>query len=209
MAKKTEGLLPRTSNQKKSVIMSLTHNPWLVGIGGGIVVGLIFWYFLQYKPEKTAKVALIARINSADELSKKNMTDDALATYQDVLKTLSVRKYPEIYAHLKNNQGICYYQLARIRHKEENLIRAIRAYEEALTIYTFKKYPDDYAAAQNNHGNAYTALAEVRNKEENLSKAIRAYEEALKIYTIEKYPVYYKIIMLNMERTIQKTESEQ
>lgn len=150
MAKKTEKLPVQTSSQKKGVMMSLTHNPRLVTILGGMVVGSVLWYFFQYKPEKTAKTALIAYINNADELLKKNMTDDALARYQNVLKTPSVRKYPEIYARIKNNEGTCYFKLSYVGDKEKNLSRAIRAYEEALKIRTVEKYPLYYEIVTSN-----------------------------------------------------------
>ena len=150
MSKKTKKLPVRTSNQKRSVIASLTHNPLFVAILSGIVVTLAIWCFREYKSEKTAKTALKARVNNADEFLAKNRIYDALATYQDILKRFSVRKYPGIYARIRNNEGVCYYELAKVSDKEKNLSRAIGAYEEALKIYAVEKYPLDYERIMSN-----------------------------------------------------------
>ncbi|TKJ45245.1 hypothetical protein CEE35_04595 [Candidatus Aerophobetes bacterium Ae_b3b] len=211
MVRKTRKSRIQTLSKKKGAMRFFGHNPVFIAIIstviGGILVGIALFYLFEYRAERRAKTALMADINNADELLEANMTDDALAIYQNTLKTVSVRKYPEIYAHIKHNEGICYYELANVRDKEQNLTRAIRAYEEALKIRTVEKYPLDYATAQSNLGLAYCNLAEVRDKEENLTRAIRAYEEALKIYTVEKYPLYYEIMMSNMGKAKQKLQS--
>ena len=184
------------------------NNPWFVGIIGGaigaIIAGIVLYYLFEYRKEKKLKSAQRTIISNADRLLEKNMVRDALKIYADMLKIVSHEKDSDVYAHIKNNEGICYFNLAIISNKEENLTKAIRAYEEALKIRTVEKYPVNYATTQNNLGNAYRTLAEVRNKEENLTKAIRAYEEALKIYTVEKYPLYHKLVKSNMEMTKQR-----
>ena len=188
----------------------LKDNPLLVAVIGGaigcILAGIALFYLFEYRAEKIAKTALIARVNSADEFLDKNMIDDALAIYEDILKTATARKYSEIYAHVKHNEGICYFDLAYGGEKEENLSRAILAYEESLEIYIVEKYPVCYAINQNNLGVAYGALSEIRDKEENLSKAIQAYKEVLKIYTKEEYPLYYEIVTSNMGIAKRKME---
>jgi len=183
-------------------------NPWLVGIIvgalGAVLAGIILHYLFQYRKEKKSKTILTASMNNADRLLEKNMTEDALAIYNDMLKAVSEKKDPEVYSRINNNQGICYYNLAMISNKEENLTRAILAFEDALKIRTVKQHPVDYAMTQNNLGIAYVDLSEVRDREENMTKAIRAYEEALKIYTVEKYPLRHKVVMSNMEIAKQK-----
>ena len=156
MAKKIKKKLPArtSSNKEKDVKTLFRNNPLLVAIIGtvigGMVVGIAILYLSEHRAEKIAKTALMADINIADEFLKRNMTYDALAIYQDTLKTVSVGKYPEIYAHIKSGEGVCYYRLANVRDKEENITRAIRAFEEALRIYTVEKYPLYYEIIMSN-----------------------------------------------------------
>ncbi len=134
--------------------MFFINNPWLVAVVGGaigaILAGIVLFYWFEHRAQKKDKIALKARTNNADELLKKNRTDDALAIYQDMLKTVSVRKYPEIYAHIKHSEGMCYSALASVSDKEENLTRAIGAFEEALRIYTVERYPLYYEIVMSN-----------------------------------------------------------
>ncbi len=173
---------------------------WSKGIIGGIIgviiAGFVGYYLFQHKKEDT----YVNLINDADALLEKNMPEDALTIYNDVLKIVSVDKDPDVYARIRNNEGVCYFNLAEISNKEENLKKAIRAYEEALKIHTIEKYPVNYATTQNNLGSAYGTLALVQDKEKNLKKAIRAYEEALKVYTSEGNPLNYERIMSNLNK---------
>jgi len=121
------------------------NNPWLVGIIGGaigaVLAGIILYYLFEHRKQKISKTILMTFINNADKLLGKNMTQDALKIYKDMLKVVSGKKEPGVYGHIKNNEGICYCNLAILLNKEENLTKAIRAYEEALKIYTVEKYP--------------------------------------------------------------------
>ena len=167
-------------------------NPWLVGIVGGalgaILAGIVLYYYFEHREQKSFITIVKTSVNNADQLLGKNMVNEALVIYVEMSKTVSEKKEPKMYGHIKNNEGICYRKLAIVSNKEENLTQAIRAFEEALKIRTVEKYPIDYAMTQNNLGIAYSTLSEVRNKEENLTQAICAFEEALTIYTVEKYP---------------------
>ena len=121
------------------------NSPWFVGIIGGaigaIIAGIVLYYLFEYRKKKRLKSALRTIINNADRLLEKSMIEDALEIYIDMLKIVSDEKAPDLYAHIKNNEGICYSKLAEINNKEENLTKAIRAYEEALKINTVEKYP--------------------------------------------------------------------
>ncbi len=185
-------------------------NPWLVGILGGavgaILSGVVLYYSFEYREQKAVEAIVMTSINNADSLLEKNMNEEALAIYNDALKVVSSKK--DAYGHINNSRGICYYNLAIVKDKEDNLTRAIQAYEQALKIRTVEKYPVDYAMTQNNLGNAYSTLAEVRDKEANLKKAIQTYEQALKIYTLEKYPLYHKVVMSNMENAKERLKAK-
>ena len=191
--------------------MPLLNDPWLLALVSapiGVLIGLILFYLIGYIRKQRAKIDLMSRVNNADEFLKSDEATEALLVYEDVLGEVSEAQYRDIYAHIKNNQGMCYGKLALIMDKEKSLTKAIRAFEEALKIRTVEKYPVNYATTQNNLGNAYRDLAQVRNKEENLTKAIKAFEEALKIYTVEKYPAYYELVVSNMSRVKHRMKGE-
>jgi len=125
--------------------MPLLNNPWLIGIIGGAIAGvlggLVLMYFREYKTRQITKTDLMSRVNNVDELLNSGLVDDALLKYEEVLRKVSEAKYPDIYARIMNSQGMCYFGWARVRDKKENLTKAIRACEETLRIYTVERYP--------------------------------------------------------------------
>jgi tetratricopeptide (TPR) repeat protein len=113
----------------------------------------------------------------------------AIQGFLKALEYFSESKNKLKFAHIQNNLGNAYSDLAEVRDGESNLGKAVAAFEEALSVYTFDAFPVYYAMTQNNLGNAYRALAEVRDKESNLGKAVAAFEEALRVYTLDAFPV--------------------
>ena len=79
----------------------LKDNPLLGAVIGGAIAGILVlvirFYLLEYRAAKIAKTLLIARLNSADEFLDKNMIDDALAIYEDILKTATVSSAEQKY----------------------------------------------------------------------------------------------------------------
>ncbi len=140
-------------DKKKGPIMSLLNNRWFVRIIIIIisgVVSLVVLYFWEYRTTQITRTDLMSRVNNADQLLKSDEVDDALLKYEGVLREVSEARYPDIYAHIKNSQGMCYGKLAQIVDKEENLKKAIRAFEEALKIYTIEKHPLYYEGVASN-----------------------------------------------------------
>lgn len=186
---------------------SIITNPLLVGIisaiFGAFLGSYLTWYLSERPKEKKAGVVFNARIENAEGLLEKNMPKDALKECNDLLEEVSVVEYPEIYARIKRNEGLCYFNLTKEWNKKtwdkvDDLKRAIHAFDEALKVYTVEKYPVDYATTQNNLGHAYSSLSEFTGILENGTKAVLAYEEALKTYTVEKYPVDYATVQWNL-----------
>lgn len=158
-------------------------NPWIVAIIGGaigaVLAGIILYYSIEYRKGKNLKNIRMNLINNADVLLERNMPEDALKIYTDLLSLVYEKKDTEVYGHIKNKEGICYYNLSTLNNKEDNLIKAIIAFEKALKIYAVDKYPDKYATTKNNLGDAYSSLSEVCDKGDNCYEAIRAYDRLL------------------------------
>jgi tetratricopeptide (TPR) repeat protein len=135
---------------------------WLVnvfrGVLTGIIVGILLYYLFEYRKQQSDMSIIETSVNNADELLEKNMAKEALTIYTKNLKLVSEKNEPEMYGHIKNNEGICYTRLSAVSDKEDNLTKAIRACEEALKVYTIERYPVNYATTQNNLGNAYSTL---------------------------------------------------
>jgi tetratricopeptide (TPR) repeat protein len=157
--------------------------------------------------EKRDNAIAESSVNNADRLLEKGMEKEALTIYKEVVKEVSGKSEPVLFSHIKHQEGHCYYKLALVSNKEDNLTKSIHAYEEALKIRTLEKYPVDYAMTQNNLGNAYRDLSGVRNKEDNLTKSILACEEALKIRTLEKYPENYRMLKSNIDLAKKQIDS--
>jgi tetratricopeptide (TPR) repeat protein len=178
------------------------NNPWLMGIVGLAVGILLTWIVtaivFHQKERRLYEDSRVQFVDNADRLLAKHLTEDALTIYLDVLNVISEREDPGLYGHIKNNEGVCYYQLALSRDTEENLIKAIRAFDEALQIRTEEEYPLDYATTQNNLGTAYWKSSEVEEKEVNLMKAVMAFQEALKVRTFDAYPLDYAATQSNL-----------
>jgi tetratricopeptide (TPR) repeat protein len=178
------------------------NNPWIIAVIGGatsaIIAGVILFYLFEYREKRISRTILITSVNNADGLVEKDMIEDGLSIYKDVLKKVSEENESELYGHIKHMEGFCYYRLAFVRNKEMNLTRAIHAFEEALKIRTLEKYPIDYAKTKNNLGIAYCEFSDVRDKETNLIRAIHAFEETLKIITIDIDSVGYASTQSNL-----------
>ena len=74
--------------------------------------------------------------------------------------SLSVYKYPELYAQLKNNIGNAYYELSKQMNKEENIREAIKAFDDALTVRQREISAIGYAKQNMNLGYAYISLGD-------------------------------------------------
>ncbi len=176
----------------------LSNQHWfIIGLLPGIIVGAIMVYLIMRMRFRN-KIAALLR--SADDLLIGDMSDDALAIYYALSKVVSNRDL-EMYGTVTNNEGLCYFNIARFDNTEDNLNRAIKAYKDALRARRSDRYPAKYAMTQCNLGNAYNALAEIKDRIRNLRLAIRAYQEALKVYEIGKYPIDYAATQNNLGTT--------
>ena len=102
----------------------------LVAVLVGIGVEVLIHYLFERRKKRTHKTIFDNSINKADKLLKNNLPQEALTIYNDLLKSVSHKEYPEIYGIIKNSEGECYLAFANLRDKGENLAKAIHAFEE-------------------------------------------------------------------------------
>ena len=153
--------------------------------------------FLE-KPDVLFKIGDKAYETGLYILEKAEYMKIAIKAYQEVLKVITLEKFPVDYAMTQNNIGIAYRTLGEVEDQAENCKRAIKACKEALKIYTLEKFPIQFAITQNNIGNAYVRLGEVEEKVQNCKRAIKAYQEALKVRILEKFPMDYAMTQNNI-----------
>ena len=171
-----------------------------------IIIVIVFQCVLQRKEGGKLINGLRSRVYIADKQLEDKRYRNALEIYIELSREASSENESEIFAHIQNNIGICYYNLAKMSNSENNLIRAMWAYDEALMIYDIEEYPKNYAETHINLGDTYNALTEFEGNDECFEEAILSYEKALKIYTAEKHQIYYEEIMSKIEAVKQKID---
>ncbi len=124
--------------------------------------------------------------------------EQGIKFYQLALNMIAPQTHPDTYAHVQNNLGTAYGDLARFSNPSESWLQAVSAYSEALRYRTPQMEPLKYAACQNNLGSAYWHLAQYNQPVVHLKKAIASYNEALAIYSSDKEPLEYGMIQNNI-----------
>src|SRR5208337_4798235 len=123
----------------------------LGGMLGAAVAGLfilIVYFFSDFRKQKAYRNRILKRLDTADMMLRENMTMDALSIYNELLLNLPKQLQPELYAHIKQSEGNCYYAISLVRSKPENLVKAIQSYEEALRYDNYQKKPGLYLSIQ-------------------------------------------------------------
>jgi tetratricopeptide (TPR) repeat protein len=132
----------------------------------------------------------------APSAEKVPLLAQAISLYELLLRVLTEREYPTVWALVQNNLGAAHNQLPT-GDRGGNLKQAIGCYEAALRVYTERKFPAQWARTQNNLGAAYSQLP-VGNRSGNLERAIDCYEAALRIYTEQEFPTDWATIQINL-----------
>jgi len=145
----------------------------MIGAAVASLIILIIYFFSSFKKQKAYRDKMLKRLDTADLMLRENMTMDALSIYNELLLNMPKQVEPELYAHMKQSEGNCYFTLSLAQDKQENLIKAINSYEDALRYGNYQKKPGDYLSIQGQLGDAYLKISEFQKKEEFLAKAIR------------------------------------
>jgi hypothetical protein len=159
-----------------SDLMSFNPQRWIYGLLGGMIgaavactIIIIFYFFSDYRKQMQYRNRILKRLDTADMMLRESMTMDALSIYNELLLNMPKLREPELFAHIKQSLGNCYYSIALTRNTPENLIKAIQSYEEALPYINYQKKPDDYISIQTLLGDSYMKLSESLKKEECLA----------------------------------------
>jgi tetratricopeptide (TPR) repeat protein len=163
-----------------------------VGFLVGLVISGVIGDAYGFVRARTAKIALMYSIKSAEWMIAADRNGEALARLQAALPRVRKEREPRVYARIQNGLGSAWIGIAASEDTAANLERAVRAFQEALDVYTIDRYRENYAATQNNLGIAYAELARVKDRAKNTRKALQAYGEALGVYTMDRYPAEHR-----------------
>ena len=145
--------------------------------------------------------------NRAKKLLSRGNIEGALEIYREIEKKIYRQDEPNLYVHIKHNEGYCYENMAKKENKEENLKRAIRSYMEVSDILKPWESPYKYAITKNNLGCVYLSLAEIEDKEKNLVKAIASFEEAVEALDSSGKDIAHQMEYNDVKRNLEKARS--
>lgn len=147
-------------------------------------------------------------LSEADSYAANGIYRDAIDIYNELLRLVPSSRQRQLYSYIKNNIGICYYNLAFEKNKELNIQKSIIAFRDALIIRTIEDYPEEYADTHKNLGLTYWALSTVRDTQENLDKAAAAFGETLRVYTPLRYPAQHEKVNSYLEVVVEYLNSK-
>ena len=84
------------------------NNPWLVGIVGGVVAGIILYYLSGNRKRKKFISIVESSVNNADQLLEKGMEKEAFTIYKKLLKKVSGKSEPVPFDHIKQGGDRCF-----------------------------------------------------------------------------------------------------
>ncbi|MBN1571927.1 MAG: hypothetical protein JW984_01885 [Deltaproteobacteria bacterium] len=139
----------------------------------------------------------LSEVENTKEKIKENIIM-AIKAFNEALKAITIKEYPEYYAMTKMNIGEAHRILSDFEERKENAKKAIESHKEALKIYKPNRLSRNYAKIHGNLGIAYWILSEEENEAENAKFAIASFEEALKVFNIERFPIDYAKTQMNL-----------
>jgi len=166
------------------------NNPWLVGIGVGVVsglmAGLLVGVIFLHREERLKESLRMTRLKFADRCLKAGLAEDALEIYDDVLEREGA-KDGNLYAHMRNQTARCYLCLAKKGSETtRNLIRAAVAFEEGIRSLKGKKCSELFYGELELSG-TYWSLAWFQEAEANIARAVELFEHVIKAYPELRY----------------------
>jgi len=177
------------------------NNPWLVGIGVGVVsgllAGLLVGVIFLHREERLKESIRMTRLKFADRCLEAGLAEDALEIYDDVLEREG-EKDGELYAHMRNQTARCYLCLAKKgRETTRNLIRAAVAFEEGIRSLKGKKC-SELVYGELELSGTYWSLAWFQEAEGNIAKAVGLFEDVLELYPELEYRAPFPLMGISL-----------
>jgi len=139
-------------------------------------------------------------VREADEILERGIAASALLKYEGILRNISYRDKPDLYAHIMYNMGNAYLILANNKDLKRNLLQAISKYEEAVKYFDENKQSLKYHSVVKNLANAYGILGQATNDYELINRSIEKYNKIIEYFEYETDPINYATILFNLGR---------
>jgi tetratricopeptide (TPR) repeat protein len=137
-----------------------------------------------------------------DEKGDNAVLAQAISVYRDVLREISLKRFPLFWAMNQNNLGNALQTLGERETGIRRLEEALTAYREALRGFTRERVPLKWAASQNNLGAVLMRLGERESGTRRLEEAVIAFREALKERTREQVPLDWAATQNNLGNVV-------
>ena len=122
----------------------------------------------------------------------------AIAIYEDALRTFPRKRDPERWATVEINLGNAYDQMGARAGGVAYHKKALQAFRQAASVFTRSANPDAWAGLQNNIANALVSIGETGDAERNFTQAATAFEAALTVWTREASPMQWAMVQNNL-----------
>jgi tetratricopeptide (TPR) repeat protein len=150
---------------------------------------------------RIAQVLANALFRYAEQTDQRELLEDAIAMYRDVLAAHARWHRPLEWASAESQLGAALAALGDRESDEARLTLAVDAFRTALWEQTPERAPLDWAKTQINLGNALTALGTRKEREVSaarLEEAVGAYRAALTDVTRQRMPLTWAATQNNL-----------
>ena len=120
---------------------------------------------------------VLDNLDDADRLLSRNLTEEALKIYSDVLRQVNKHTHPETYGRVLSGSAMCHFNRSDYLDQEINLQKAQFMYEESLELLDPVKQKREYLDALEQLSQIHINLSFIRNKIPNLHQAIELAEK--------------------------------
>ena len=124
-----------------------------------------------------------------DATGERAALEEALATYDSILRMLAPDDRGRDWAITRNNMAVVLNTIGKMADTGDELQRALAIFEESMAVFDAAGDKANRAAAQNNIGNILLALGEREASAERLLQAVEAFRAALAVRDRAEVPL--------------------